>query len=264
MQKILAHAGVASRRNAEKMIREGRVRVNGQIICEMGVQADPSIDVISVDGKRLRRPGIPVYILLHKPKNVLSTRDDPRGRRTVMNLLDVRLRDKVYPVGRLDYASEGLLILTNDGEFTRFMTRAGGAEKVYRAKVSGTPTDRTLGRLRKGIRLEDARTAPCEIQVFRTGANTWYEITLRQGRNRQIRRMFDAIGHSVLKLRRTRIGFLEDNKLETGGWRHLTEAEVDRFYRRYGNKTANDLPEKKPGAGVRKKAARNTAARRRQ
>ena len=255
LQKILAHAGVASRRNAEKMILEGRVRVNGQIVSEMGVQADPLIDVITLDGKRLRRPGLPVYILLHKPKGVLSTRDDTRGRRTVIDLIDARLRNKVYPVGRLDYASEGLLILTNDGEFTHFMTRAGGAEKVYRVKVSGTPTESALDRLRKGIRLTDTRTAPCDIRIFRIGANTWYEITLLQGRNRQIRRMFEAIGHSVLKLRRTRIGFLEDSKLESGVWRHLTPNEVDKFYSRYGDKTA----ERKPAARAVQKTRRKTA-----
>jgi 23S rRNA pseudouridine2605 synthase len=263
LQKILAHAGIASRRSAEKMILEGRVRVNGKVISEMGVKADPEIDVITLDGKRLRRPGLPVYILLHKPKGVLSTRLDPRGRRTVIDLIDARLRDKVYPVGRLDYGSEGLLILTNDGEFTHFMTRAGGAEKVYRVKVSGTPPEASLDRLRKGIRLTDTRTAPCAIRVFRTGANSWYEITLLQGRNRQIRRMFEAIGHSVLKLRRTRIGFLEDSKLESGVWRHLTDAEVDKFYRRYGNRTTEDPPVKKPGrtspARVTKKTRRKTA-----
>ncbi len=259
LQKILAHAGVASRRNAEKMIQAGRVRVNGKVISKMGVQADPLTDVITLDGNRLRRPGLPVYILLHKPKGVLSTRHDPRGRRTVIDLIDARLRDKVYPVGRLDHGSEGLLILTNDGEFTHFMTRAGSAEKVYRVKVSGTPTDAALDRLRKGIRLADTRTAPCDIRVFRTAANSWYEITLLQGRNRQIRRMFEAIGHSVLKLRRTRIGFLEDNKLPSGVWRHLTETEVDRFYRRYGDKTAERRPAMKLAAQVARKTRRKAA-----
>ena len=235
LQKILAHAGVASRRNAEKIIKEGRVRVNGEIIRRMGVLADPQADVITLDGKRVRRPGKPVYLLLNKPKNVMSTRDDPGGRRTVLDLLEPRLGNKVYPVGRLDFASEGLLILTSDGELTRFMTRAGGAEKVYQVKVSGNPEEVKLNRLRRGIRLAEARTAPCEIGLLRTGSNSWYEVVLRQGRNRQIRRMFEAIGHPVIKLRRTRIGFLEDRKLPIGAWRHLTDAEVDGFYRRYGN-----------------------------
>ena len=238
LQKILAHAGVASRRNAEKIIKEGRVRVNGEIVRQMGVKADPRIDVITLDGRRLRPPGKPVYLLLNKPKNVLSTRDDPGGRRTVTDLIEKRLQDKVYPVGRLDFASEGLLVLTNDGEFTRFMTQAGNAEKVYQVKVSGVPTDAQINRLRRGIRLTDVRTSRCEIEVFRSGDNTWYEVTLRQGRNRQIRRMFEAIGHSVMKLRRTRIGFLEDKKLKSGESRHLTDAEVEKFYSRYGKKTS--------------------------
>ncbi len=241
------------------MILEGRVRVNGKVITEMGVRADARDDEITLDGKRLRRPGLPVYILIHKPKNVLSTRTDPHGRRTVIDLLGPRLRDKVYPVGRLDYASEGLLILTNDGEFTHFMTRAGGVEKVYRVKVSGTPSDAALDRLRKGIRLADTRTAPCEIRVYRRGANAWYEITLLQGRNRQIRRMFEAMGHPALKLRRTRIGFLEDIKLESGGWRHLTATEVEKFYRRYGSKAAETRPGKKPRSRILKKEGRGVS-----
>ena len=234
LQKILAHAGVASRRHAEKMIEDGRVTLNGHIVREMGVRADPMRDVITLDGKRLSRPIRPTYILLHKPRNVLSTREDPQGRPTVVELIPARVRQRVYPVGRLDFLSDGLLLLTNDGEFTRFMTRAGNVPKVYKVKVSGTPTDDGLERLRRGIRLDRERSAPCKIQLLRSGTNTWFEVTLHQGRNRQIRRMFEALGHRIMKLRRFRIGFLEDSKLEAGAWRHLTTSEVRKFYVRYG------------------------------
>ena len=237
LHKILAHAGVASRRRAEKMIEEGRVSVNGVVIREMGVRADPGIDRITVDGKPLRRPAQPVYLLLNKPVNVLSTLYDPEGRPTVVDLLEKRIRGKVYPVGRLDFASEGLLILTNDGELTRFMTRAGVAAKTYHVKVHGIPAEASVSRLRRGIRLDNSPAAPCEVKLLRTVSNSWYEVTLHQGRNRQIRRMFEAIGHPVLKLRRTRIGFLEDAKLKAGRWRYLTEDEVARFYRLYGEKS---------------------------
>jgi 23S rRNA pseudouridine2605 synthase len=236
LQKILAHAGIASRRRAEKIILEGRVAVNGHIVNELGVRADARADVITVDGKRLRQPSQPLYILLNKPPKVLSTREDPAGRPTVVDLVGARMRDRIYPVGRLDFASEGLLILTNDGEFTRFMTRAGVAGKTYHVKVSGEPSETALDRLRRGMKLDGSRSAPCEVKAIRTGNNSWYEVTLHQGRNRQIRRMFEAIGHPVMKLRRIRIGFLEDSQLRPGSWRHLTSSEVKQFYGRYGKR----------------------------
>ena len=248
LQKILAHAGLASRRHAETMIEDGRVALNGHIVREKGVRADPMHDVITLDGKRVTRPSQPTYILLHKPRNVLSTRVDPQGRPTVVDLIPARARQKVYPVGRLDFPSEGLLLLTNDGEFTRFMTRAGNVPKVYKVKVSGTPTDAALERLRRGVRLDRERSAPCKIQMLRSGTNSWFEVTLHQGRNRQIRRMFEALGHRVMKLRRFRIGFLEDSKLEAGAWRHLTTREVRTFYVRYGDRPA---PEKQRKASRR-------------
>jgi 23S rRNA pseudouridine2605 synthase len=231
LQKILAHAGVTSRRKAEEMIQQGRVTVNGHMITELGSKADPSEDVIKVDGKKLRTAEHHVYILLNKPKNVMSTSSDPQNRPTVLEYVKGRVKERVYPVGRLDFGSEGLLILTNDGEFTKFMTKAGVVSKVYQVKIAGKPTERAIERLRGGVYIDNERLAPCEIKPFKGGENPWYEVTLHQGRNQQIRRMFLSIGHPVEKLRRVRIGFLEDKKLGPGEWRFLTEQEVQHFKR---------------------------------
>lgn len=233
LQKILAHAGVASRRHAEEMIQAGRVSVNGHIITELGSKADPAGDVIKVDGKKLRSTPRHVYILLHKPKNVMSTSSDPEDRPTVLEYVKGKVKERVYPVGRLDFGSEGLIILTNDGEFTKFMTKAGVVPKVYCVKVAGLPTERALDRLRRGVYIDNEQLAACEIQQFKGGDNPWLEVTLHQGRNQQIRRMFQAIGHPVEKLRRVRIGFLEDAKLKPGQWRFLTEHEVAQFNREF-------------------------------
>jgi len=231
LQKILAHAGVASRRKAEEMIQQGRVSVNGHVITELGSKADPGEDVIKVAGKKIRVSEHLVYILLNKPKNVMSTSSDPQDRPTVMEYVKGKVKVRVYPVGRLDFGSEGLLILTNDGEFTKFMTKAGVIPKVYHVKIAGQPSERNLDRLRRGAYIDKERLAPCEIKVFKSGENPWYSVTLHQGRNQQIRRMFQAIGHPVEKLRRVRIGFLEDEKLRSGQWRFLTEHEVSHFKR---------------------------------
>jgi 23S rRNA pseudouridine2605 synthase len=236
LQKILAHAGVASRRAAEKLIEEGRIRLNGKVVREMGIRADARRDRIDVDGKPIKPPSRPTYILLNKPRNVMSTLDDPEGRPTVAELVQKAPGARLYPVGRLDFVSEGLLILTNDGEFTRFMTKAGGVPKVYRVKVTGTPTSEAIDRLRRGIRLDGVRLASCQIEPVKSGSNTWFQVTLKQGRNRQVRGMFEAIGHRVMTLRRTRIGFLEGGALHRGAWRELTRKEVELFYTRYGKK----------------------------
>ena len=231
LQKILAHAGVASRRKAEELIEQGRVSVNGHIITELGSKANPAEDVIKVDGKKLRAPQRHIYILLNKPKNVMSTSSDPEERPTVLEYIKGKIKERVYPVGRLDFGSEGLLILTNDGEFTKFMTQAGIVPKVYQVKLSGQPTEHAIERLQRGAYIDKERLAPCEIKPLKGGDNPWYEVTLHQGRNQQIRRMFQAIGHPVEKLRRVRIGSLEDRKLRLGQWRHLTEDEVSQFKR---------------------------------
>jgi 23S rRNA pseudouridine2605 synthase len=231
LQKILARAGIASRRKAEEMITQGRVTVNGRIVSELGSKAEAASDVIKVDGKKIRIASRLIYILLYKPKNVMSTSSDPEGRPTVTDYVKGRVKERVYPVGRLDFASEGLLIITNDGDFTKLMTQAGVISKVYHVKVSGRPLERDLDRLRRGIFYGNQRLAPCEIELLKTGDNPWFAITLHQGRNQQIRNMFHAIGHPVEKLRRVSIGFLEDRKLKAGDWRFLSEDEVAHFRR---------------------------------
>jgi 23S rRNA pseudouridine2605 synthase len=233
LQKILAHAGVASRRHAEEMIQAGRVSVNGHIVTELGSKADPGEDVIKVDGKKLRRTERHIYILLNKPKNVMSTSTDPADRPTVLDYVKGKIKERVYPVGRLDFASEGLIILTNDGEFTKFMTRAGMIPKIYHVKLAGQPAERDLVRLRRGAYVDNERLAPSRIEPLKGGENPWYEVTLHQGRNQQIRRMFQSIGHPVEKLRRVRIGSLEDERLRPGTWRFLTDEEVDQFRREF-------------------------------
>jgi 23S rRNA pseudouridine2605 synthase len=233
LQKILAHAGVASRRHAEQLISSGRVSVNGHIVTELGSKADPHEDVIKVDGKKLRSAQRYVYVLLNKPKNVMSTSSDPEGRPTVIEYVKTKIKERIYPVGRLDFGSEGLIILTNDGEFTNMMTKAGVISKVYHVKVAGLPAESDLDRLRRGAYIDKERLAPCEIKAIKSGSNPWFEVTLHQGRNQQIRRMFQTIGHPVEKLRRVRIGFLEDEKLRPGTWRFLSEQEIGQFKREF-------------------------------
>jgi 23S rRNA pseudouridine2605 synthase len=210
---------------------EGRVTVNGQIVRELGTKADPAHDHIKVDGKLIGRIGPRTYILLNKPRRVISTVADPEGRVKVTDL--VPDRDKLYPVGRLDYDTEGLIILTNDGEFTRIVSAAGSLiPKVYHVKIRGILDEASLKRLRSGIRIPDGpRFARSRIRPIREGNNSWYEVVLTQGKNQQIRRMLQAVGHPVLKLRRIAIGFLQDEKLPVGHYRHLTEREVSKFLR---------------------------------
>ena len=238
LQKLIAAAGIASRRHAEELITSGRVTVNGKVV-ELGTKADPETDHIKVNN-RLINPLLgsreQVYVLLNKPKGYLSSLSDPKGRPLVTDLVPGSL-GRLHPVGRLDFNTEGLLLLTNDGEFTNHVTSARNhVPKTYRVKVKGIPPEAAIQRLRRGIRLDDGhRTAPAEIKrLERTEANAWFEVALHEGRNQQIRRMFDAIGHSVLKLSRVRIGHLTDAKLKAGEWRRLTPAEVKRFYRGTG------------------------------
>ena len=234
LQKIIATAGLSSRRKAENLILQGRVTVNGQTVTELGAKADPERDHIKVDGKSVRQSGRKIYVLLNKPRGVISTVSDPQGRGKVIDL--VGIKQKIYPAGRLDYNTEGLILLTNDGEFSRIVSGAGAQmPKVYQVKVQSTPADSSLERLRKGIRLKGGvRLAPCRIVPIKEGTNSWYEVTLTQGKNRQIRRMFESIGHSVLKLRRIRIGFLSDRGLAVGQYRLLNPGEVERILRLSG------------------------------
>ena len=231
LQKIIATAGIASRRHAEQLIAAGEVTVNGKVITEPGTKADPDVDHIKVRGKLINpvlKKVEKMHVLLNKPRGYLSSVSDPEGRPTVVDLLPPSL-GRLYPVGRLDFNTEGLLLLTNDGEFTNFITSARNrVEKVYEAKVKGVPDEKSIERLRRGVTLEDGvRTAPAKIrQTAATGNNSWFEILLHEGKNQQIRRMFDLIGHSVVKLRRSRIGGLRDDELKPGRWRRLTESEV--------------------------------------
>jgi 23S rRNA pseudouridine2605 synthase len=231
LQKIIAAAGIASRRKAELLILQGLVTVNGQVVTKLGAKADPHHDYIKIEGRLIRKPPEKVYLLLNKPREVISSVSDPEGRVKVTDLAGIK--SKVYPVGRLDYNTEGLILLTNDGEFSRIVTAAGKhMPKVYEAKVRSTPTVPELARLREGVRLSSGvRLAPCKIIPLKEGANSWYEVTLTQGKNRQIREMFESIGHPVVKLRRTKIGFLTNQGLAVGRYRNLTPAEVERILR---------------------------------
>jgi len=237
LQKLIAAAGIASRRHAERLISTGCVTVNGKIVTELGTKADPQLDHIKVNGK-LINPQLKsrenTYVLLNKPRGYLTSVSDPEGRPLVVDLIPASL-GRLHPVGRLDFNTEGLLLLTNDGELTNFITAARNrVEKVYEVKVKGIPTDEAIARLRRGITLDDGtRTAPAQIKrVGETATNAWFEVLLHQGRNQQIRRMFDAVGHSVLKLRRVRIGFLQDENLKPGAWRLVSAAEVGRLMKK--------------------------------
>lgn len=228
LQKILSQAGVASRRKAEELIVGGRVTVNGKVITELGTKADIEQDHIKVDGKLLHRPKHHVYVALNKPRSVVTTVSDPEGRRTVMDLLK-GLKERVYPVGRLDYHSEGLLLLTNDGEFANRITSASThVEKTYVVKVNGALSPEQEAQFRKGVAIHGRRTAPAKLKLIKPGDAPWYEVKLIEGRQNQIRIMFKSFGFLVEKLRRVRIGFLPLD-LEPGAWRHLTPREVNRF-----------------------------------
>ncbi len=231
---MIAAAGLASRRHAEELIAAGEVTVNGEVVREPGTKADPARDHIKVRG-RLINPLLEqrekTYVLLNKPRGYLSALSDPEGRPLVSELVPQSL-GRLHPVGRLDFNTEGLIILTNDGELTNYVTSARNhVRKVYEVKVKGVPPEEQVERLRRGVRLEDgARTAPAEIRkTDETKTNAWFEVVLREGRNQQIRRMFDLIGHSVIKLRRVRVGPVTSEGILVGQWRHLTPAEVKRL-----------------------------------
>jgi 23S rRNA pseudouridine2605 synthase len=233
LQKIIAAAGIASRRKAEQLITGGLVSVNGQVVTELGSKADTETDHIRVNGKLLHGAERHVYLLLNKPKGYVTTLRDPEGRPTVMDLLH-GVSARVYPVGRLDYASEGLLLLTNDGEFANYLMKAAShVPKTYMVKVAGQPTAEGLARLRAGLFIASpngrrVKTSPAKIRLLREAGNPWYEITLLEGRNRQIRRMFEAIGHHVEKIKRVRYGALELD-VHPGKFRRLTPQEVTRL-----------------------------------
>lgn len=234
LQKIIAAAGIASRRKAEEMIVAGEVAVNGKVVKELGVKADPERDHIKVRGRLINaklKHQEKIYILLNKPLGVLTSRSDPKNRPLVVDLVGP-YRDKVHPVGRLDFNTEGLLLLTNDGDFTNLITGAKQAPKVYEVKVKGKPSEYQIAMLERGVTIDGKRTAPAVIRLIEESeTNAWYKVTLHEGRNQQIRKMFDHIGHSVIKLRRVAIGFLKNERLKPGEFRFLSEAEVKRFFR---------------------------------
>lgn len=232
LQKLIAQAGIASRRAAEELIKAGEVSVNGEIVTELGTKADPERDHIKVRGRLINtklQNRTKTYILLNKPKGYLSSAADPEGRKLVTDL--VKGHGKLHPVGRLDYNSEGLIILTNDGEFTNFVASSRKIAKVYEVKTKGLPPRAALNKLRRGVLLEDGyKTAPAEITELKpTDKNGWYQVTLYEGHNQQIRKMFDAIGHSVVKLRRTKIGGVTDPHLKPGQSRELSLDEVKKL-----------------------------------
>ena len=229
LQKLISQAGIASRRAAEELIKAGEVSVNGNIVTELGTKADPEIDHIKVRGRLINtklKKRENVYILLNKPKGYLSSVSDPQHRPLVTDL--IKGHGKLHPVGRLDFNTEGLIILTNDGEFTNAVAASKTIPKVYQVKTKGIPTDVAIRKLRRGLRLDDGfKTAPADIKVLRpTDKNGWYEVILYEGHNQQIRRMFDAVGHSVVKLKRIAIGEVTDAGLGVGRYRQLTAEEV--------------------------------------
>jgi len=231
LQKILSRAGVTSRRKAEALIVEGRVTVNGTAVTELGSKADLDVDHIKVDGKLLHATRRMVYISLNKPVNCVTTVSDPEGRPTVMDLVH-GLKERVVPVGRLDYHSEGLLLLTNDGDFTNGLTSASRhIPKTYLVKVNGSLTTEQEEQFRNGIPVEGRMTAPAGLKLIRRAENPWYEVRLIEGRKNQIRIMFKHCGRLVEKLKRVRIGFLELGPLKPGEFRHLSIEEVERFQR---------------------------------
>lgn len=229
LQKLIAQAGIASRRASEQLILAGYVSVNGNIVTELGTKADPDKDHIKVRGKLINTrisTRSNVYVLVNKPKGYLSSAADPEGRKLVTDL--VKGKGRLHPVGRLDFNTEGLIFLTNDGKFTNHVTSSHSIPKVYEVKVKGLPNPNAINKLRRGILLQDGfKTAPAEIKDLKpTDKNGWYEVTLYEGHNQQIRKMFDAVGHSVVKLRRTKIGSIFDPYLKPGTHRDLTTAEV--------------------------------------
>lgn len=233
LQKIIAAAGVASRRKAEELITSGHVQINGKTVTELGTKADSETDHIRVNGKLLQGEQRHTYLLLNKPKGYVTTVSDPEKRPTVMDLVR-GVKGRVYPVGRLDYASEGLLLMTNDGDLAhRLMKAASHVAKTYLVKVAGAPKEESIAKLRAGVSIatddgKRVRTSPAAVRIVKESANPWYEITLIEGRNRQLRRMFEAVGHHVEKIKRVRYGPLTLD-VPPGEFRSLTLKEIERL-----------------------------------
>jgi 23S rRNA pseudouridine2605 synthase len=260
LQKILSMSGVASRRAAETLITQGRVTVNGRTVTALGSKADPAADDIRVDGRRMKVAEARRYLLLHKPRGYVTTRSDPSRRRTVIDLLQ-GVREYVYPVGRLDYDSDGLLLLTNDGGLAAALTHPRhGIEREYHAWVLGEPDRHDLERLARGVSIDGRRTMPASVRSIdegrgRRAGQTLLAITIREGRNRQVRKMCEAIGHPVESLTRVRIGPLSDPKLRPGQFRDLTPGELRRV-KASVTKTASEAGAPRATPGARRGAGR--------
>ena len=229
LQKYLAMCSVASRRGAEEMIAEGRVSVNGTVVTEMGIKVTDK-DTVAVDGKTISLAKKKIYIMLNKPTGCVTTVTDDRGRQTVMDYVS-DIPDRIYPVGRLDYNTEGLLILSNDGDFTYGLTHPKHEkEKGYEALVKGIMLHNAADKLKRGVYIDGRKTAPAEVEVKEHRRNSsLVEITIHEGRNRQVRKMCEAVGHEVLALKRVSVGGVELGKLAPGKWRHLTEVEINKL-----------------------------------
>lgn len=264
LQKALARAGVASRRKSEQLIQEGRVSVNGAIVTELGTTIDPERDEVRLDGERVRLAGGPLrYIMLNKPRHVISTTDDELGRSNVLHLVPGAADERLFPVGRLDSESEGLILLTNDGELANRLTHPRYEhEKEYRVKVFGRVTEEEAERLRQGIYLEEGKTQPAQVTIESADDETsWLRVILREGKKRQLRRMFQIIGHPVRRLIRVRMGPVELGELGNGQWRPLTEVEVealrsDRRRPLSEEKKKSERPTRKAGWATPKKSTK--------
>ena len=252
LQKILARAGIASRRKAEELILEGRVSINGTVVLELGAKADPSADIISLDNMAIGSAENKVYVMLHKPPGYITTLSDPEGRPTVMNIVS-GIPERIVPVGRLDFETEGLLILTNDGDFSQMLQHPRfQIERRYRVKVKGIPSPAALEKLMSGIYIDGVRTNRCSVRVIdRLQKNAWLEVRLREGRNRQIRRMFEAIGHDAIRIIRTGFGPLELSDLPIGAFRFLAKKEIE---------SIRSLEQAAPAAPTRRKARATPAS----
>ena len=245
LQKMIAAAGIASRRHAEDLIVQGMVQVNGKVVTELGTKVDPAKDHVKVDGKRIQVESHKIYLLLNKPKGYITSVKDPEGRPTVMDLI-ADVKERVYPVGRLDYETEGLLLFTNDGELARgLMHPSTEVEKTYWAKVKGHLAEEEMKKVeRGGISLPEGKTAPCKIRFLRqTAEKDWVEIILHEGKKRQVRMMMEKIGHPVAKLKRVGYAFLKIGSMPLGAYRYLSPVEVGKL---------KNLTNKKPAVAARK------------
>lgn len=227
LQKFLADSGIASRRKAEELIKEGKIKVNGAIVTELGLKIDDNKDIVLFNNKKVKKSEELEYLILHKPKGYITTVKDQFGRKSILELIDTE--NRLFPVGRLDYDTSGLLIITNDGELTYKLTHPKhNVEKTYVALVRGIPSNDKLDKLKKGIKLEEFTTAPAKVKIIETkGPNAVLEIKIREGKNRQVRRMCEAIGHFVIELKRTAIGEIVLSNIKEGAYRSLSQKEIE-------------------------------------